>query len=116
MWGKRIVYVQSTKNAMALALYLTSDVRKDKSGDTKIKGVTVNHYEKGMIVYRCSRGLKKPIAYKQGKEIKGELVDKELIHEANYDYTAPNGFHNIVCKNTYQKRYEKLTKRVNVQL
>ena len=69
-----------------------------------------------MKVYRCSRGLKKPIAYKQGKEIKGELVDKELIHEANYDYTAPNGFHNIVCKNTYQKRYEKLTKRVNVQL
>ena len=50
------------------------------------------------------------------KEIKGELADKELIHEANYDYTAPNGFHNIVCKNTYQKRYEKLTKSINVQL
>ena len=68
MWGKRIVDVQNTKNAMALALYLTSDVRKDKSGDTKIKGVTVNNYEKGMKVYRCSRGLKKPIAYKQGNK------------------------------------------------
>ena len=105
MWGKRIVDVQNTKNAMALALYLTSDVRKYKSGDTKIKGVTVNHYEKGMKVYRCSRGLKKPtIKYKQGKEIKGELADKELIHEANYEYTAPNGFHAVVSKNTYQKK------------
>lgn len=105
MWGKGIVDVQNTKNAMALSLYLTSDVRKDKSGDTKIKGVTVNNYEKGMKVYRCSRGLKKPVvSYKQGKKIKGELVDKELIHETNYEYTAPNGFHNIVCKNTYQKK------------
>lgn len=105
IWGKGIVDVQNAKNAMALSLYLTSDVRKDKSGDTKIKGVTVNNYEKGMKVYRCSRGLKKPtIKYKQGKEIKGELADKELIHEANYEYTAPNGFHAVVSKNTYQKK------------
>lgn len=103
MWGKGIIDIQNTKNAMALSLYLTSDVRKDKSGDTKIKGVTVNNYEKGMKVYRCSRGLKKPtIKYKQGKEIKGELADKELIHEADYEYTAPNGFRAVVRKNIYR--------------
>lgn len=105
MWGKGIVDVQNTKNAMALGLYLTSDVKKDKSGNTKVKGAHIEKYEKGMRVFRCSRGLKKPtIKYKQGKDIKGELADKELIHETNYEYTAPNGFHNIVCKNTYQKK------------
>ncbi|MCI7758804.1 MAG: hypothetical protein MSH49_02145 [[Eubacterium] saphenum] len=97
--------MQNTKNAMALSLYLTSDVRKDESGNTKVKGAPIEKYEKGMRVFRCSRGLKKPVvSYKQGKEIKGELVDKELIHEANYEYTVPNGFHAVVCKNIYQKK------------
>lgn len=105
MWGKGIIDTQNTKNAMALALYLTSDVKKDESGNTKVKGVPIEKYEKGMKMYRCSRGLKKPtIKYKKGKEIKNDIADKELIHEANYEYTAPNGFHNIVCKNIYQKK------------
>lgn len=105
MWGKGIVDVQKAQNAMALGLYLTSDVKKDESGNTKVKGAPIEKYEKGMRVFRCSRGLKKPtIEHKQGKEIKNDLADKELIHEANYEYTAPNGFHNIVCKNIYQKK------------
>ena len=103
MWGKGIVDVQNMKNAMALGLYLTTDVKKDESGNTKVKGAPIDKYEKGMRVFRCSRGLKKPtIKYKQGKDIKGELADKELIYEANYEYTAPNGFHAVVRKNIYK--------------
>lgn len=105
MWGKGIVDVRNTQNAMALGLYLTSDIKKDESGNTKVKGAPIEKYEKGMRVFRCSRGLKKPVvSYKQGKIIQKEIADKELVHEANYDYTAPNGFHAVVCKNIYQKK------------
>lgn len=103
MWGKGIIDIQNAKNAIALGLYLTSDVKKDESGNTKVKGAPIEKYEKGMRIFRCSCGLKKPtVKYKNGKEIKNDISDKELIHETNYEYTAPNGFHAVVQKNTYK--------------
>lgn len=102
MWGKGIVSSEEINNIKRLSLYLTAKINKEKDGNTTIKGIPINMYEKGMKIYRYSRGLDKPQAvYKTGREVNMDIANKTLVYDTQYDYTAANGFHTVVYRSTY---------------
>lgn len=104
MWGHGEVDTQKVDNCERLALYLSSNVVNDDN-TAKIKNTPISEYDKGVRIFRGSKGLKKPIiSEKKGSEVLKSIEGMTLIHETNYEYTAPNGFHSIVCKNTYKKK------------
>ena len=102
MWGHGEVDTQKVDNCEGLALYLTSNIINDNNG-VKIKNTKLTEYDKGVRIFRGSNGLKKPIVSKKsGREIMKSIEGKTLINETSYEYTAANGFHTVVNKNTYK--------------
>lgn len=102
IWNKGIINSSQVKDIKRLSLYLTAHVSKDKNGNTTIKGIPIEKYEKGMKVYRYSRGLKKPKSeYKKGSAVNEDIVNMKQIYDTQYNYTAPNGFHTTVYKSTF---------------
>lgn len=101
MWGHGEVDTQKVDNCERLAIYLTSNVINDNNA--KIKNTPLSEYDKGVRIFRGSKGLKKPIvSHMKGREVLKSIEGKNLVHETNYEYTAPNGFHAVVRKNIYK--------------
>ena len=104
MWGHGEVDTQKVDNWEGLALYLTSKISNDNDNNgVKIKNTLLTEYDKGVRIFRGSKGLEKPlVSKKSGREILKSIEGKTLINETSYYYTAANGFHTVVNKNTYK--------------
>ena len=60
----------------------TTDENGNKISKAYIKGLRLKHYPKGMRIYRCSKGVKKPEAYNCTYEEAMETVgNAELVYE-----------------------------------
>lgn len=60
----------------------TTDENGNKVSKAYIKGLRLKHYPKGMKIYRCSKGVKKPVAYNCTYEEAMETVgNAELVYE-----------------------------------
>lgn len=81
-------------------------IKQDKDGKKYVKGARLHMYPPGMRLYRCSRGIKRPIVsretYKEALQGVGELTYKNALHISS---DSENGiFEKVVITETYNAR------------
>lgn len=118
IWGLGFVSINTLKNIDNVGVYLTaylsnldvSDIIKNNKNDKSIiKGLRLKMYPTGFRIYRCSKGIKKPIKYSATeKEMQEKLNNDVLTYEKTIQITNNEG--NIINRINY-RHYNKISKK-----
>lgn len=128
LWGQGFTKTQSLKNIRDVGLYLSSylanlDVSEmlDKNSQNKaeidrqekkerksvIKGARLNLYPTGFNLYRCSRGIKRPIIFKTTEKQAQKLIgNTPKVYEKTVALIDNETIVNIINYRQYNKNYK----------
>ncbi len=117
LWGHGFVSINTLKNVDNVGVYLTAylsnlDVSDmvDESSNNKaiIKGARLKMYPTGFRIYRCSKGIKRPVRYKTTEEeIQNKLKNDVLTFEKTIQ--IKNEYGAIINRINY-RNYNKISK------